>query len=130
MGRPYRRGRPWVVSAFELAVRDRTVVVAGAGGGGIGTAVSAALVSGGATVVGIDVDGDALAITERAVDDESRFVPVLADVTDAAAIDGALDRLDDLPQLHGLVHVVGGMPIADWSPVTAMAPDRFTAVVE
>jgi 3-oxoacyl-[acyl-carrier protein] reductase len=118
------------VSAFELAVPDRTVVVAGAGGGGIGTAVCAALVSVGATVLGLDVDRDALAVTERAVDDAVRFVPRLADVTDGAAVERTLDSLDGLPPLHGLVHVVGGMPIGDWAPVTAMAPERFAAVVE
>jgi NAD(P)-dependent dehydrogenase (short-subunit alcohol dehydrogenase family) len=118
------------VSGFDLAVRDRTVVVAGAGGGGIGTAVSAALVSLGASVLGIDVDRDGLTTTERAVDDPSQFVPVVADATDGAAIERALGALDGLSPLHGLVHVVGGMPIADWSPVTAMPPERFAAVVE
>jgi len=118
------------VSGFELAVPDRTVVVAGAGGGGIGTAVSAALVSVGATVLGLDVDAHALAVTERAVDDATRFVSVVADVTDDAAVEGALSGLEALPPLRGLVHVVGGMPIDDWSPVTAMPPPRFAAVVE
>jgi 3-oxoacyl-[acyl-carrier protein] reductase len=119
------------VTGFELALRDRAVVVAGAGGGGIGTAVSAALVGAGATVLGLDVSADALATTERSIGDASRFASVLADVTDAEAVDGALDgALDGLPPLHGLVHVVGGMPIDDWSSVTDMAPDRFAAVVE
>ena len=110
---------------------DRTVVVAGAGGGGIGTAVSAALVSCGATVVGLDVDRDALAVTQRAIADAgARFVPALADAVDPDAVERALDALDGLPPLHGLVHVVGGMPIDDWSSVTAMAPARFAAVIE
>jgi len=119
-----------VVSGFELTVGDRTVVVAGAGGGGIGTAVSKALVSVGATVLGLDVDRDALAVTERAVADASRFVPVVADVIDPDAVDAALAALDALPPLHGLVHVVGGMPIDGWSPVATMPPARFAAVVE
>ncbi len=119
------------MSSFELAVPDRTVVVTGAGGGGIGTAVSAALVAGGATVLGVDVDGDALAVTQHAVPDAGgRFVAVVADVTDPAAVDEALGALDGLPPLHGLVHVVGGMPIDDWSPVVDMPPDRFAAVVD
>jgi 3-oxoacyl-[acyl-carrier protein] reductase len=119
------------VSGFELSVGDRTVVVAGAGGGGIGTAVSAALVKGGATVVGVDVDAGALAVTERAVAGAgARFVPVVADVTDASAVERTLEALDGLPPLHGLVHVVGGMPIDDWSGVTTMPPARFSAVLE
>ena len=42
----------------------------------------------------------------------------------------ALTALEDLPPLHGLVHVVGGMPIDDWAAVTDMPPARFAAVVE
>jgi NAD(P)-dependent dehydrogenase (short-subunit alcohol dehydrogenase family) len=123
--------REVVVSDFELSVGHRTVVVAGAGGGGIGTAVSAALVASGATVLGLDVDREALAVTERAViDDASRFVPGLCDVVDPDAVERALGALHGLPPLHGLVHVVGGMPIDDWSSVTTMLPARFAAVLE
>jgi 3-oxoacyl-[acyl-carrier protein] reductase len=119
------------VSGVELGVGDRTVVVAGAGGDGIGTGVSALLVRSGATVFGLDVDRDALALTERAVaEDAARFVPAVVDVTDPSAVDEALRALDGLPPLHGLVHVVGGMPFGDWSLVTDMPPERFAAVVE
>jgi NAD(P)-dependent dehydrogenase (short-subunit alcohol dehydrogenase family) len=119
------------VSGVELDLGDRTVVVAGAGGDGIGTGVSALLVRSGATVLGLDVDRGALALTERAVGDDAmaRFVPVIADATDPAAVDRALGALDALPPLHGLVHVVGGMPSTDWSTITAMPPERFAEVV-
>jgi NAD(P)-dependent dehydrogenase (short-subunit alcohol dehydrogenase family) len=120
-----------LVGSLELGIQGRTVVVAGAGGGGIGTGVSALLVRSGATVLGLDVDRDALALTERAAgDDAPRFVPARADVTDAAAVDDALAALDDLPPLLGLVHVVGGMPFDDWSLITGMPQARFAAVVE
>jgi NAD(P)-dependent dehydrogenase (short-subunit alcohol dehydrogenase family) len=119
------------VTGIELGVQDRTVVVAGAGGDGIGTGVSVMLVRSGATVLGLDVDRDALAMTERAVaDDAARFVPVLADATDPQAVDDAMAALDGLPPLLGLVHVVGGMPFADWTTITTMSPSRFAAVVE
>ena len=119
------------VTQFELGVHGKTVVVAGAGGGGIGTAVCAMLVASGATVLGFDVDRDALSITERAVgDDAARFVSSLVDVTDASSVDAALEAVDELPPLLGLVHVVGGMPFADWSSVTGMPPAVFAAVVD
>jgi NAD(P)-dependent dehydrogenase (short-subunit alcohol dehydrogenase family) len=119
------------VNGLELGLRDRTVVVAGAGGDGIGTGVSTLLARCGATVLGLDIDRDALALTERALgDDAARFVPALADVTDESAIDRALGALDGLPPLLGLVHVVGGMPFADWSTITTMPAARFAAVVE
>ena len=41
------------VSGFELGVEGRTVVVVGAGGGGIGTGVCTMLVRSGATVLGL-----------------------------------------------------------------------------
>ena len=44
------------MTGIELALPDRTVVVVGAGGGGIGSGVSALLVRSGATVLGLDVD--------------------------------------------------------------------------
>ena len=116
---------------IDLGVEGRTVVVAGAGGDGIGTGVSTLLVRCGATVLGLDVDRDALALTERAVgDDAARFVPMVADVTDESAVDRALDALDGLPPVLGSVHVVGGMPFADWSTITSMPAARFAAVVE
>jgi len=119
------------VTPFELGVHGKTVVVAGAGGGGIGTAVCAMLVANGATVLGFDVDRDAVSITERAVaDDAARFVPAIVDVTDASSVDAALEAVDELPPLLGLVHVVGGMPFADWSSVTGMPPAVFAAVVD
>jgi 3-oxoacyl-[acyl-carrier protein] reductase len=119
------------VTPIELGVEGRTVVVAGAGGDGIGTAVSVMLVRNGATVLGLDIDRDALSLTERAVGvDGARFVPVLADVTDASAVDAALAAVDQLPLLLGLVHVVGGMPFADWSLITDMPPATFAAVVD
>jgi 3-oxoacyl-[acyl-carrier protein] reductase len=121
-----------LVTGVELGLGKRTVVVAGAGGDGIGTGVSELLVRSGATVLGLDVDRDALALTERAIRDEdaARFVAVVADVTDADAVEHALAALDGLPPLHGLVHVVGGMPFGDWSTIVDMAPERFAAVVE
>jgi NAD(P)-dependent dehydrogenase (short-subunit alcohol dehydrogenase family) len=119
------------MSGVQFGVGDHTVVVAGAGGDGIGTGVSALLVESGATVLGLDIDRDALSLTERAVaDDAARFVPAVVDVTDPAGVDEALRALDGLPPLRGLVHVVGGMPFGDWSLVTDMPPDRFAAVVE
>jgi 3-oxoacyl-[acyl-carrier protein] reductase len=119
------------VTQIELGVQDHTVVVAGAGGDGIGTAVCTMLVRAGATVLGLDIDHDALSLTERAVGaDAARFVPVLVDATDASAVDTALATLDGLPPLLGLVHVVGGMPFTDWASIVDMPPATFAAVVE
>jgi NAD(P)-dependent dehydrogenase (short-subunit alcohol dehydrogenase family) len=89
------------------------------------------LVRAGATVLGLDIDPDALSLTERAVGaDAARFVPVLVDVTDASAVDTALGTLDGLPPLLGLVHVVGGMPFTDWASIVDMPPATFAAVVD
>jgi 3-oxoacyl-[acyl-carrier protein] reductase len=120
-----------VVTDFELGLRGKMVVVAGAGGGGIGTAVCTTLATAGAHVLALDLDGDRLAITERALEDMGLGCrPALVDVGDAAAVARALDAAADFGPLHGLVHVVGGMTSDQWQPIATMTPASFAAVIE
>ena len=120
-----------VVTDFEVGLRDRMVVVAGAGGGGIGTAVCGMLVAAGASVLALDTDPAQLAITEDAVGGATdRFRPVIVDVRDPDAVARAIDDAAGLAPLHGLVHVVGGMSSDQWAPLTTMTPETFAAVTE
>jgi NAD(P)-dependent dehydrogenase (short-subunit alcohol dehydrogenase family) len=120
-----------LVASFELGIQGRTVVVAGAGGGGIGTAVCTTLAAAGATVLGLDVDADRLAITEDALAGaQHRFRTAVVDVRDATAVADAIDGATDLDPLLGLVHVVGGMTSEQWSSIATMAPETFAAVTD
>ena len=84
-----------------LRLDDRRIVVAGAGGGGIGTAICAAIVRAGGRVVAIDNDAARLE-DARALGDAVEAC--LADARDPSQVDRALGR----EPIHGLVHVAGG----------------------
>ena len=115
----------------RLNLADRVVVVAGAGGGGIGTAVCRMLVEAGARVAAIDVDRDKLAISEAAIDElGGHALGILADVRDPEAVDDAVRQAAELGSIHGLVHVAGGFFPDQWASIRGMPPETFAAAVE
>jgi NAD(P)-dependent dehydrogenase (short-subunit alcohol dehydrogenase family) len=103
-----------------LRLDGRTVVVAGAGGGGIGTAVCVAAAELGANVVGLDADKAALATAEAAVADaaaDAAFRGVVADVRVKDEVDASVaDAVAAFGSVDGLVHVVGGQQPRHWQP--------------
>ena len=109
----------------------RTVVVAGAGGGGIGTAICRALAEAGAVVAGFDNDADKLALSETAVGDVGgSFHSTIADLRDPdavqAAVDGAAAATGDM---FGLVVVAGGLLRKYWAPLADTQPVDFDEVL-
>jgi NAD(P)-dependent dehydrogenase (short-subunit alcohol dehydrogenase family) len=113
-----------------LDMTGRTVVVAGAGGGGIGTSVSGMLARAGATVIGIDNRVEALADFSAATSGASGrdHQAVVADLRDPAAVENAVAAAGD--GLYGLVHVAGGMWPPQWAGLMDMDPEVFDTVVE
>jgi 3-oxoacyl-[acyl-carrier protein] reductase len=112
-----------------LDLTDQTIVVAGAGGGGIGTAVCRVLADAGAAVVGIDNDADRLATTEREIADrDARWVPILADLREPDAVADAVARASAASPLFGLVHVAGGL-LNQWSPLVDTPLETFDGIV-
>jgi NAD(P)-dependent dehydrogenase (short-subunit alcohol dehydrogenase family) len=99
-----------------LGLDGRTVVVAGAGAGGIGEAVVSLLTSVGVRVVAIDRDRERLQQTEEIVASEGGSCrAIVADVCDQEQIAAAIAAVRaDGWVLHGLVHVVGGLPRDRW----------------
>jgi NAD(P)-dependent dehydrogenase (short-subunit alcohol dehydrogenase family) len=108
------------MAGVEIDLTGRTFVVAGAGGGGIGTATAELLTRAGARVVGLDNDAARLELAHVAVE---RVV----DVRDAGALDASLA---DIETIDGLVHVVGGLRVDQWAPTDRVGPDVFDAVLE
>jgi 3-oxoacyl-[acyl-carrier protein] reductase len=105
-------------------------VVAGAGGGGIGTSVCAMVAEAGASVLALDNRPEALAAVDqavRAVGGTQRSV--VADVRDLSAVEKAVDGATDLGPLFGLVHVAGGTRPQDWSPTHRYDPEVFDEVL-
>jgi NAD(P)-dependent dehydrogenase (short-subunit alcohol dehydrogenase family) len=107
------------VAAVEISLAGRTIVVAGAGGGGIGTATAEHLTRAGARVIGLDVDADRLARADVAV-------ASVVDVRDPGPVEDALDRHGPV---DGLVHVAGGLLVDQWAPTERLGGDTFDAVI-
>ena len=100
----------------RIRLDGRVVVVSGAGGGGIGTAMVRAMAEAGAVVVGVDLTSERLEPTAAALDGLT-FTAVAADVTTDAGVAHVIERtIDAHGAVHGLVNVVGGALAANWGP--------------
>jgi NAD(P)-dependent dehydrogenase (short-subunit alcohol dehydrogenase family) len=103
-----------------LGLDGRIVVVSGAAGGGIGTAVTRMLAESGATVVGVSRGRDNLdrhlgPLRARGLS----IVPVAADASTDEGVSATLEAVRGTPgALHGLVNVAGGADPSTWMPST------------
>ena len=119
-----------------LRLDGRIVVVSGAGGGGIGTAVTDMAARVGATVVAVSRSQDNLDMhIGPLIADGLPIVPVTADAaTDdgIATVLAAVRRTEG--RLHGLVNIAGGAAPSTWMPATRVSRDDwrdlFTANLE
>jgi len=116
---------------MNLDLTGRVVVVVGAGGGGIGTAVAGAVAHAGARVVGVDVRPAALEALDAAwAGTPGPHRAVVADGRRPEDVEAALDAAAEFGPLSGLVQVAGGQWPDQWSPLTALDPATWDAVVE
>ncbi len=115
----------------DNGLQGRTIIVAGAGGGGIGTAVCRALAEAGATVAGFDNDPAKLALSESAVVDAGgTFHSSILDLRDPDAVQAAVDTASSATgDLFGLVVVAGGLLRQYWAPLVDTKPSDFDEVV-
>src|SRR5436190_17906138 len=113
----------------RLRLDGRCVIVAGAGGGGIGTRTVHAMLEAGATVVGVDNDESALdAVTTEFAGQP--LVGVNADVTTdegIAKIVGTAQR--ECGRIDGLVNVLGGTGMAGWAPTVDYTREQWRTVM-
>lgn len=101
----------------------RSVVVMGAGGGGIGTAIARHVGAAGATIVAVDIDADKLAVcTDALAAQGTEHIGLVADGRDGDALTGVVARAAELAPLHGSVQVAGGMWPAQWAPFASDDP--------
>lgn len=119
-----------------IDLAGRIVIVAGAGGGGIGTSVMRHLAEAGATVVAVNRSPDTLLDhVGRLVDDGYSIVPVIADISSDSGVRTVLKKARSLTgQLYGLVNVAGGAAPETWMPATRVSRETwrtlFTANLE
>lgn len=94
----------------QLDLSGRVVVVAGAGGGGIGSAIARMLSQAGAHVAGVDKSEDAFdGIAEELRQSGAQHLLIVEDLLSPGAADKVLQRVEsELGPVDGLVNVVGG----------------------
>lgn len=104
-------------------LEGRVIIVSGAGGGGIGSAVTRLAASAGATVVAVDCSADRLQPqVSPLLSSGLSVVPVVADVLTEAGIETVIENaVSAKGDLHGLVTVVGGAPPPTWGPATQLS---------
>ncbi len=113
----------------RLGFDGRTIVVAGAGGGGIGTAICRVLAEAGASVAALDVDAGRLADAERAIEEAGGTGRSwVVDVRNPEGLSVAADEIAEWRGLHGLVHVAGGIQ-DQWFPLVTTTTETWDAVV-
>ncbi|MCG5431095.1 SDR family oxidoreductase [Mycobacterium sp. MYCO198283] len=113
-----------------IDLSGRAVVVSGAGGGGIGTAVTALAARAGATVIAVSRRPENLdEHVGPLVRDGLPVVPVAAD---AATDDGIATVVDALRAAgavpYGLVNVAGGAAPATWMPATRVTREDWRSL--
>ncbi|MEU0538572.1 SDR family oxidoreductase [Nocardia sp. NPDC005978] len=108
----------------------RIVIVSGAGGGGIGTAVTRLVAAAGATVLAVSRSPQNLA--EHVEPLAAQGLPVIPLAADASTDEGVATVLEHARrtpgQLHGLVNVAGGAALADWMPAIRVPRDNWRAL--
>jgi NAD(P)-dependent dehydrogenase (short-subunit alcohol dehydrogenase family) len=115
-----------------IDLNRRAYLVAGAGGGGIGTAICAMLADAGATVIAVDKTELGREIAAKALAPFGDHHLVLdADLTDVAAVEQMLgDAAKQAGAIRGAVNVVGGMLPHHWTALTdPLAPEAFDDVM-
>ncbi|MEO0495500.1 MAG: SDR family oxidoreductase [Actinomycetota bacterium] len=97
---------------IEISFADRTALVVGGGGGGIGSAVCHRLADAGADIVAMSAVADDLETTTSEVEQRGRrCATAVVDVHDLDALRSAIEAH---PEIDLVVNVVGGVTVDHW----------------
>ncbi|WP_067862894.1 SDR family NAD(P)-dependent oxidoreductase [Nocardia shimofusensis] len=108
------------MSDYDFGLAGRVVIVAGAGGGGIGTAITRLAARAGATVVAVSRSKENLAThVEPLAAEGLPVIPLSADASTDEGIATILEQAKNAPgELYGLVNVAGGAAPSTWMRAT------------
>src|ERR1700727_1820311 len=124
-----RCGRKQAMADF-LKLGGRVVVVSGAGGGGIGTTVTAMTARAGATVIAVsrskeNLDEHVVPLARQGL----AVIPVAADASTDEGIAAVIEHARNADgELHGLVNVAGGAAPSTWMPSTRVTRSDWRTV--
>lgn len=111
----------------EIDLTGRVVIVAGAGGGGIGTAITRLAARAGATVVAVSRSKENLATHVEPL--AAAGLPVIPLSADASTDEGVATILEQAKRasgdLYGLVNVAGGAAPATWMRATRVTREDW-----
>lgn len=113
-----------------MRLDGRVVVVAGAAGGGLGTAVTRMAAEAGATVIGVSRGQDNLdEHLGPMVAEGLAVIPVAADIETDEGVAAVMQCVRATKgDLHGLVTVVGGGPPTTWCPATRLSREGWNGL--
>jgi NAD(P)-dependent dehydrogenase (short-subunit alcohol dehydrogenase family) len=117
-----------------LDLSGRIVVVSGAGGGGIGTTVTAMAARAGATVIAVSRRKENLDEHVTPLADQGlSVIPVSADSSTDAGIATVMQQVEHTSEttsarLYGLVNIAGGAAPDTWMPATRVTRDDWRAL--
>ena len=110
----------------------RVVIVSGASGGGIGTAVTRRIAEAGASVIAVGRSRDKLDADIAPL--AAQGLPIVPVAADAATDDGIATVLDHARaadgELYGLVNIAGGAAPGTWMPATRVTRADWRALLE
>ncbi|MBD0322269.1 MAG: SDR family oxidoreductase [Aldersonia sp.] len=115
-----------------FGLHGRVVIVSGAAGGGIGTAVARMVAEAGATVIAVSRSGENLnKHIEPLIAEGLSVVPVAADAATDEGIATALEAARKADgTLYGLVNVAGGAGPTTWMPATRVKREDWRGLFE
>jgi len=113
-----------------LNLAGRVVIISGAGGGGIGTTITAMAADAGATVIAVsrsqaNLDEHISPLVARGLP----VIPVAADTSTDSGIAVVMDNARAADgDLYGLVNIAGGAAPATWMPATRVSRSDWRAL--
>jgi len=125
-------GTPWSGWSPDLPLlADKVAMIAG-GGRGIGEATTRILSAAGAAVAVVDLEAErADGVVASLTESGARAIPIVADLRDEAAAQGAIDTtVAELGGIDVLANVAGGMhQYATWQHVQHWTTEEWDAIV-
>jgi NAD(P)-dependent dehydrogenase (short-subunit alcohol dehydrogenase family) len=126
------RGKVAMTERVQIDLTGRTVVIAGAGGAGIGTACVTGVLQCGGDVIALDNRAQALdALGDEIANYKGHFHLAHCDLRDEDQVRDALSAAQSaLAPLYGVVTVAGGQRPTQWGPMATLDIERFDEVVD